>query len=82
MANILLKKIPPELHEAIRQSAREHHRSMNGQILHLLEKALLPAASEYPEPAKPSPQPPPPRSENPPAPPSPQKVEDLPDHLL
>ncbi len=42
MPNITVKSIPDELYERIRRSATEHRRSMNKEIIHCLERALLP----------------------------------------
>ena len=42
MASITLKNIPDELYERLKRSARRHHRSINGEIIHRLEQALAP----------------------------------------
>jgi plasmid stability protein len=36
----MIRDLPPELHERLREEARRHHRSMNGEILAILEKEL------------------------------------------
>ena len=36
----LLLRLPPRLHEALTDWAREEHRSLNGQIVHVLERAV------------------------------------------
>ena len=36
-----LLRLPPELHAAIKEAARKDVRSMNGQILFLLQQAIL-----------------------------------------
>jgi plasmid stability protein len=40
--NITLKKIPADLHEDIKASAVRHRRSINSEILALLEEGLHP----------------------------------------
>lgn len=41
MAALLIKDMPPELHERLRTRSREHRRSMSQEILEILEQALL-----------------------------------------
>ena len=41
MAGLLIKDIPPDLHERLRTRAHEHRRSMSQEILEILEQALL-----------------------------------------
>jgi hypothetical protein len=48
MASILIKDIPPELHERLRQAALRDHRSLNKEVVALLEEALKPRAAELP----------------------------------
>ena len=53
MPAFLVKDLPPVLHERLRQEASRHHRSMNGEVIAILEKEL--AASrpvELPPPVK------------------------------
>jgi plasmid stability protein len=40
MASLLIKDLPPELHWQLKESAKRNRRSMNGQTIVLLEKAL------------------------------------------
>jgi plasmid stability protein len=40
MASLLIKDLPPELHRRLKESAKRNRRSMNGQMIVLLEKAL------------------------------------------
>lgn len=42
MPAMLLKGLPQELHKALKQSAEIHHRSMNQEVIYILEKALSP----------------------------------------
>jgi plasmid stability protein len=44
MASILIKDIPGELHERLRQAAQRDHRSLNKEVIALLEEALMPPA--------------------------------------
>ena len=44
MASILIKDIPTELHERLRQAALRDHRSLNKEVIALLEEALGPPA--------------------------------------
>jgi plasmid stability protein/predicted RNA binding protein YcfA (HicA-like mRNA interferase family) len=36
MANLTVRDIPKAVHEALRKSAKKHHRSLNGEILEML----------------------------------------------
>jgi plasmid stability protein len=40
MASLLIKDLPAELHDQLKESARRNRRSMNRQTIVLLEKAL------------------------------------------
>jgi hypothetical protein len=40
MPSVTLKKIPSELYEKVKKSARQNHRSINSEILVCLEKVL------------------------------------------
>lgn len=42
MATITLKNIPEGLYGKLKESASDHHRSINSEVIHLLESALLP----------------------------------------
>jgi len=42
MTTITLKNIPEELHQRLRESAARHHRSLNREIIALLEERLAP----------------------------------------
>jgi plasmid stability protein len=39
MSTITLKNIPPDLHEELKKRAEEHHRSLNREILAILQGA-------------------------------------------
>ncbi len=53
MSALLIKNMPPPLHERLRQRATVHHRSMNREVISILERELdLPAARELPPPVK------------------------------
>ncbi len=41
MAMLTIKKIPADLHERLKQQARQNRRSLNSEIIVLLEQALL-----------------------------------------
>ncbi|MBC8322603.1 MAG: Arc family DNA-binding protein [Candidatus Marinimicrobia bacterium] len=41
MPDILIKKIPSVLHSEIKNQAKKHHRSMNKEIITILENVLL-----------------------------------------
>ncbi len=54
MSALLIKNIPPPLHERLRQRAAVHHRSMNREVIAILERELdRPAVTELPPPIKP-----------------------------
>ena len=42
MTNLTLKNIPEDLYLQLKESARLHHRSINGEILYCLERTLSP----------------------------------------
>ncbi len=42
MANLSLKNVPADLHRKLKRRAREHHRSLNGEIIALLQEAAGP----------------------------------------
>ena len=42
MANLSLKNIPDDLYEQLRASAEENRRSINGELIHMLERTLRP----------------------------------------
>jgi antitoxin FitA len=42
MATVTVKNLPDELHQKLRESAKLHHRSINNEIIALLESKLHP----------------------------------------
>ncbi len=40
MAALLVKNMPPELHEKLRRRAKANHRSMNREVVAILEREL------------------------------------------
>jgi len=53
MSAMLIKNIPPSLHERLRQRAAAHHRSMNGEVIAILEQELNRSpVTELPPPVK------------------------------
>lgn len=40
MPGLLIKDLPPELHQRLKESAARHHRSLTKEALALLEEAL------------------------------------------
>ncbi len=42
MANVTLKNIPDDLYEQLKQAANAHHRSINSELIHCLEKTYKP----------------------------------------
>lgn len=54
MSALLIKSIPPEIHQRLRLQAERHHRSMNREVLAILEERLEASPlSELPPPIKP-----------------------------
>ncbi len=52
MASVLIKNLPDDLHRALKQRAERHHRSLNKEIIALIESALTgQAGKEPPQPA-------------------------------
>ena len=53
MTALLVKNMPSELHEKLRRRAKAHHRSMNREVVAILERELKrPSALELPPPVK------------------------------
>lgn len=42
MATITFKNIPDDLYEKLKQAANAHHRSVNSELIHCLEKTFKP----------------------------------------
>lgn len=52
MASVLIKNLPDELHQQLKQRAERHHRSLNKELIAIIETALHRRdTSELPEPA-------------------------------
>lgn len=45
MASILIKNIPPEIHSGLKANAQKHHRSLNREIISVLEKEISTSVS-------------------------------------
>lgn len=43
MATVTFKNIPDSLYEQLKQAASAHHRSVNSELIHCLEKVFNPA---------------------------------------
>ena len=54
VAAILIKDVPPELHERLREAAARDHRSLNKEVIALLEAALSERPASLPPPIKPA----------------------------
>lgn len=52
MASILIKDIPADLHQRLREAALRDHRSLNKEVIALLEEALKPRSAELPPPIR------------------------------
>jgi plasmid stability protein len=52
MASILIKDISPALHERLREAAERDHRSMNKEVIALLEAALGGPPADLPAPLR------------------------------
>jgi len=54
MASVLIKNLPDTLHKQLKRRAERHHRSLNKEVIALIEAALtMPQEEEWREPAKP-----------------------------
>lgn len=40
MPNMMIKNVPQDLYDKLKQSAQEHHRSINSEVIVSLEKVL------------------------------------------
>lgn len=47
--SLSIKDVPGDLVEALRERARRHHRSMQGELMHILETAVRPPAFQVEE---------------------------------
>lgn len=53
MASVLIKNLPDELHQQLKLRARKHHRSLNKELIALIEATLRVRAGDgLPEPVK------------------------------
>jgi hypothetical protein len=53
MPAVVVRDLPPALHQRLKQEAARHHRSMNREIIAILDKELeMPARLELPPPVK------------------------------
>ncbi len=50
MPSILIKDIPPDLHQRLRDAATRDHRSLSKEVIALLEAALAERPAELPPP--------------------------------
>ena len=48
MPAITVRGVPPHVHRALKRQAEAHNRSLNGEVLQLLEQAALGSAGERP----------------------------------
>lgn len=54
MSAVVVRDLPPVLHQRLKQEAERHHRSMNREIIAILEKEMGAARPvELPPPVKP-----------------------------
>jgi len=54
MSAVIVRNLPPVVHERLRYEAHHHHRSVNREIIAILEKELVRARPfELPPPVKP-----------------------------
>lgn len=42
MPTVTIKNLPDDLYARLKAAAKAHHRSINGEIIHCLESALMP----------------------------------------
>ncbi len=40
MANLTVRNVPKDVHKVLRENAKKHHRSLNGEILDILAKEV------------------------------------------
>jgi plasmid stability protein len=52
MANLSLKNVPADLHRKLKQRAKEHRRSLNGEIIASLQEAVAPRRFDAEEAAR------------------------------
>jgi plasmid stability protein len=57
MPNLSIKDVPPAWAEALRQRALQHHRSLQGELMAILEQALTNVSEEAKVPTEPPAQP-------------------------
>lgn len=49
MADLSIKKVPEHLHLRLKRRAQQHHRSLNGEVLAILEEAVAAEGAEIPD---------------------------------
>jgi hypothetical protein len=49
MKTLSIKGVPPALHERLKQRAQQNHRSLNGELLTILEQSFYQALPVSPE---------------------------------
>lgn len=52
MASVLIKDLPADLHQRLREAAARDHRSMSKEVIALLEMALSTRPSQLPPPSR------------------------------
>ncbi len=52
MAALVIKNIPENLHQRLKEEARKHRRSMTQEALNILEESLNIIPIEFPDPVK------------------------------
>ncbi|GAB6044218.1 FitA-like ribbon-helix-helix domain-containing protein [Endothiovibrio diazotrophicus] len=53
MASVLIKNLPDELHRELKQRAERHHRSLNKELIAIIETAVhRPERAELPAPVR------------------------------
>ena len=53
MASVLIKNLPDELHRALKLRAERHHRSLNKELIAIIETTVhRPEHAELPEPVR------------------------------
>lgn len=45
--SLSIKNVPPALARALGERAKRHHRSVQGELMHILEEAVTPAARGF-----------------------------------
>ena len=48
MPSLMIRDVSPEVHRLLKERARQHHRSLNNEVITILEDSVTPSAQALP----------------------------------